>query len=50
MEQKSEIEAENQRKIRWDVVVRVWGNEANLTKAAYEMVNQNSEGGEKISV
>ena len=36
--------------MRWDVVVRVWGNESNLTKAAYEMINLNSEGGEKIVV
>lgn len=29
------------------MVVRVWGNESNLTKAAYEMINLNSEESEE---
>lgn len=37
-EQKSEIERQNQRRVRQDIVARIWGSESNLTKAAYELV------------
>ena len=43
-EQNSEKNLIEQRKVRQDVVVRFWGNEANLTKAAYELVNVDDDG------
>lgn len=39
-EQESEENIERQRSVRDDVVVRVWGSESNLTKAAYDCINQ----------
>ena len=38
-EQESEVNIENMRKVRQDVVVRFWGSESNLTKDAYDLVN-----------
>ena len=39
-DRESEIDTERQRKVRQDVVVRYWGSEAGLTKAAYDIVNR----------
>ena len=40
MDRKSEIKTLQQRNVRYDVVVRYWGSEAELTKAAYGIVNR----------
>ena len=42
-EQKSEIQMQQLRKVRDDIVVRAWGSESNLTKAAYSIVNDETE-------
>lgn len=39
-DRESEIETSMQRKVRFDVVVRYWGSEAELTKIAYDIVNK----------
>lgn len=38
-EQKSELDIAKRRKVRQDLVNRHWGSEAELTKAAYERIN-----------
>ena len=40
-EQESEIELERQRKVRQDVVVRFWGSESELCRAAYKKATEN---------
>ena len=39
-DRKSEINTARQRTVRHDVVTRYWGSEHNLTKEAYDIVNQ----------
>lgn len=43
-EQKSELDREEQRKVRQDIVARFWKSESNLTKAAYAQVMDNDDG------
>lgn len=38
-EQKSELDIAKRRKVRQDLVNRHWGSESELTKAAYERIN-----------
>ena len=40
MDRKSEIDTAKQRTIREDVVARYWGSEAELTRVAYNIVNE----------
>lgn len=42
-DRKSEIETLKQRTVRQDVVTKYWGSEAGLTKAAYDIVNKDTE-------
>lgn len=42
-ERQSEIDFDRQRKVREDVVQRVWKSESNLTKAAYDAINKSQD-------
>ena len=42
-EQKTEIEMSKRRIVRDELVVRIWGSEANLTKDAYDRINKNAD-------
>ena len=42
-EQTSEVDLQKQKTVRQDIVTRVWGSETELTRAAYDAVNVDTE-------